>query len=131
MNIGIIEYSEYEERVPLNQHFVIDNLFRIVQEDETYRAFHIVDGEDNVLLSTVYDEAKKNIEFLYMAKIEKDVELIGTDYYAFRTPSTKHKYKTTWKVNGGICRGKKDAEQYAERINSKARLLIEKYLTKL
>lgn len=128
MNIGIIEYCEYEERVLLNQHFVIDNLFRIVQEDETYRAFHIVDDEDNVLLSTVYDEAKKNIEFLYMAKIEKDVELIGTDYYAFRMPSTIHKYKTTWKVNGGICNGKRHAMLCAEHINSKARFLIEKYV---
>lgn len=84
MNIGIIEYSEYKERVILNQHFVIDDLFRIVQEDKTYRDFHIVDCEDNVLLSTIYDEDKKSIEFLCMAKIGKDVELIGTDYYAFR-----------------------------------------------
>lgn len=130
MNIGIIEYSKYEERVLLNQHFVIENLFRIVQEDRTYRNFRVVDKAGKLLLTTDFRESDQGAEYLNMAKIQKDVEQVGTTYDAFKTPSTTYKYKTTWKVNGGICKGKKDAFQYAEQINNKARLLLEKYVSR-
>lgn len=128
MNIAIITYTKYEERVLMDQHFVIDDLLRIVQEDETYRRFQVVDGKGNLLLSTDYRDTGQGAEYLNMARLERNDELIGTEYNAFKTPSTKHRYKTTWKVNGGICKGKRDAHQYAERINRKARLILERYI---
>lgn len=128
MNIGIITYIKYEERVLLNEHFVIEDLFAIVQHDREYRKFQVVDGNGKLLLSTNYLETEQGAEYLNMARIEKEFDLIGTDYNAFRTPSTKYKYKTTWLVNRGICRGKKDAEQYAWRINQRARAVLETYV---
>ncbi|MBX2948064.1 MAG: hypothetical protein KF704_02200 [Crocinitomicaceae bacterium] len=128
MNIGIITYTKYEERVLLNEHFVIDDLLRIVQEDETYRRFRVVDGKGNLLVSTDYRDTGQGAEYLNMARLEKDVETVGTTYDAYKMPSTTHKYKTSWKVNGGICKGKRDAHQYAERINRKARLILERYI---
>ena len=128
MNIGIVIYTKYEERVLLNEHFVIEDLFAIVQHDREYREFQIVDGKGQLLLSTDYRENEQEVEHLIMARIEKEYDVIGIEYYAFRRPSTKRKYKVTWKVNGGICRGKKDAEQYAGRMNGRARLILERYI---
>lgn len=130
MNIGIITYTKYEERVLLNEHFAIDDLFSIVQHDGEYRKFQVVDGKENLLVSTDYQESKQGAEYLNMARLEKDVEIVGTTYNAYKTPSTVHKYKTTWTVNRGICKGKRDAEQYAERLNRKARLILERYVKK-
>lgn len=128
MNIGIITYNKYEERVILNEHFVIDDLFSIVQHDTEYRRFQVVDGRENLVLTTDFRESGCGAEYLTMAKLERSDELIGTEYNGFKTPSTTHKYKTVWKVNGGICKGKWDAHQYAERINGKARLILERYI---
>lgn len=130
MNIGIITYIRYEERVLLNKHFVIEDLFAIVQDDKEYRKFQVVDKKENLLLSTDYSEVEQGAEYLNMARLEKHVEILSTTYDAYKTPSTTHKYKTTWMVNSGICKGKKDAQDYAERINRKARITLEKYIEK-
>lgn len=130
MNIGIITYTKYEERVLLNEHFSIDDLFAIVQHDTGYRMFQVVDGRENLLLTTDFRESECGAQFLNMARLERTDELLSTEYNAFKTPSTTHRYKTVWKVNGGICKGKRDAHKYAERINRKARLILERYIGK-
>lgn len=128
MNIGVITYVKYDERVLLNEHFVIDDLFAIVQHEYEYLKFQVVDGKGNLLVSTDHRETEQGAEYLNMARIVKDVEIVGTTYDAYKTLSTTHKYKTTWTVNHGKCRGKRDAEEYAKRINRKARSILEKYV---
>lgn len=129
MKIGIITYTNYEERVLLNQYFVIEDLFAIVQHDRSYRRFQVVDGQEKVLLSTDYQDTELGAGYIELPRIEKSIEQIGTDYDAFRTPSTKHKYATTWKVNGGICTSKKHAYGYADMLKRRARFSLERYIS--
>lgn len=112
----------------MDTNFRVDNLFDIKQNDKTYLNFKIEDSKGKILLSTNFEDSDRGAEYLGLPKIEKDVELIGTVYDAFKSPSTKHKYKTTWKVNGGICKNRRHAYDYADVLKQRARLLLEKYI---
>lgn len=130
MNIGIITYAKYEERVLMDEHFVFDVLLSIVQHDKDYRKFQVVEAKGNVLLSTSGMDNEQGATPLIIAKIEKEVEQVGMVYDGYKTPSTTFKYRTTWKVNGGICKGKKDAVEYADRLNRRAKALLERFIEK-
>lgn len=131
MNIGIITYSNYDERVLMDHHFVIDNLFYIVQNDVSYRAFKIEDNKGKIVLSTDYRDTQQGAGYLNLPIIKKDMELIGTVYNAYMTPSTKCKYKTKWTVNSGVCKNKKHTHGYADMLKKRARLLLEKYIERI
>jgi hypothetical protein len=127
-NIGIIKCRKYEERLILNEHFIIDNLFNIILSDSDYIKFQIVDQSGNLLLSTHYPETGKTVEYLKVVQVKREEEILGTTYNACKTPSLVHNTKVTWTVSGGIYKTKKEAQKYVDRINGKAKLLIEKYV---
>jgi hypothetical protein len=128
MKIGIIKYRKYEERVLLNEHFIIDDLFKIILNDDDYIKFQIIDEKGNLLLSTQYNETGKAVEYLKAVKVKREEEILWTIYDAYKTQSLIHKTKVTWKVNSGIYKTKKEAQKYADRINHKAKLLIVKLI---
>lgn len=128
MKIGIIKYRKYEERVLLGEHFIIDDLFNIILNDPDYVKFQIVDEKENLILSTQYNETGESVAYLGVFKVKREEEILGTTYDAYKTPSLVHKIKVTWKVDGGICKTKKEAHRYADKLNRKARLLIEKFV---
>ncbi len=128
MKIGVIKYRQFEERVLLDEHFVIDELFKIILEDEDFKWFNIVDEKDNVLLTTWFPDTKNDAEFIQVVSVKKDVEILGTTYNAYNTPSLTHRTKTTWKVGSYTYKRKKDAQEYADRTNRSARFAIEKYV---
>lgn len=131
MNIGIITYRKYEERVLLNRHFSTDGLFIIILNDPEYRKFQVVDGQERLLLSTDYSETGNGAEYISVAKVERVVEITGTTYDAYRTPSTVHRTKVTWKVGSGIHKTKKDAEAHVAEANRRAREVIERLVDRL
>jgi len=126
MNIGIITYKKYEERVLLGEHFKTADLFRIIWNDPDYVKFQIVDESETLLLSTHYPETGENVAFLKVVQVKREVEILRTTYNAYYTPQLTYKTKVLWKVDGGTCQSKKEAHDYAGHINSKAKLLIEK-----
>lgn len=128
MKIGIITYRKDEERVTLNEHFVIDDLFNIILNNSDFVKFQIVDRNGSLFLSTQYNETRKGVEYLEVVQVKRDEEILWTVYNAYKTPSLVHKTKVTWTVNGGIIKTKKEAQKYADRINGKARLLLEKFI---
>ena len=130
MKIGLIKYRKYKERVLLNEHFVIDDLFKIILEDEDFKWFNILDEKENVLLSTWYPDTEKGAEFIQVLKVKKEVEILGTTYNAYNTPSLTHRTKTTWKAGSNTYKRKKDAQGYVDQTNTRARQIIENYLRK-
>jgi hypothetical protein len=128
MKTGIITYRKYEERVTLNAHFITTDLFNIILNDTYYVKFQIVDEKENLLLSTDWKEAGESVSYLKVVKVERDVEILGTTYNAYNTPSLTYKTKVTWIVDGGRCKTKKEAHRYADKINLKASRLIEKFI---
>lgn len=130
MKTGIITYRKYEERVKLDAHFITADLFNIILNDADYVKFQIVDEKENLLLSTLYSETGKNVEYLNVVQVQREEEILGTTYNAYNNPQFTYKTKVTWKVGCGICKTKKEAQQYADRINAKAKLLIEKIINR-
>jgi hypothetical protein len=128
MNIGIIKYRKYEERVLLDTSFVTVDLLKIILSDKDYIKFQIVDEIENLLLSTDFSETGKDVAYLNVAKVKRVEEILGTTYNAYKTPAYSYKTKVRWTVNGGICKTKKQVQGYADKINLKARLLIEKFV---
>lgn len=128
MKIGLIKYREYEERVLLNKHFVIDDLFKIILEDKDFKWFNILDEKGNILISTWYPDTKKGAEFIQVLKIKKEVEILGTTYNAYNIPSLTHRTKTTWKAGSNTYKRKKDAQVYVDQTNRKARFSIAQLL---
>ncbi|SOD17765.1 hypothetical protein [Pedobacter xixiisoli] len=126
MNIGIIKYRKYEERVLMDSSFSIDGLFRIILEDGDFEWFHVVDREGKVLISTTSFDLDSGAILIRIPKIRRDEEILGTDYNAYRDPPYIHKTKVTWIVEGYVCGRKKDAHGYAEWHKRRSRQLIEK-----
>ncbi|MBT2559862.1 hypothetical protein J7E50_18235 [Pedobacter sp. ISL-68] len=130
MKIGIIKYRKYEELVLLDGSFITEDLFKIIFSDPDYVKFQIVDEKENLLLSTHYNETGEGVEFLNVVKVTREVEILGTTYDAYKTPSMVHKTKVTWKAVLSEFKTKKGAQKYADRINLKAKMLIEKFIYK-
>lgn len=128
MKIGIIKYRKYDERVLLGEYFIIDDLFNIILNDADYVKFQIVDEMENLVLSTDWKEKGESVAYLGLAKVKREEEILWSTYNAYKTPSMIHKTKVTWKVDCEICRTKKEAHKYADKINLKARLLIEQFI---
>ncbi|UKB78563.1 hypothetical protein [Chryseobacterium sp. MEBOG07] len=128
MKIGIIKYRKYEERVLLNEHFIIDDLFKIILSDRDFEKFQIIDQSGNLLLSTQFNETGKAVEYLTILQVKRDEEILGTTFNIYNNPQFTYKTKVTWTVNGGIYKTKKKAQKYADRINHKAKLLIVKLI---
>ncbi|MCT2561848.1 hypothetical protein [Chryseobacterium herbae] len=130
MKIGVIKYRKYEERVTLNEHFIIDDLFNIIINDKDYVKFQIIDTNGNLLLSTHYDEAGATIEYLKVVKVKREEEILGTTYNAFNIPQFVYKTRVTWIVKGGSFKTKKEAQKYVDRTNTRAKGLIEKVIAR-
>lgn len=128
MKIGIIKYRKYEERVLLDTSFVTDGLIKIILTDKDYLKFQIIGENEELLLSTDFSETGKDVAYLNVVKVRRDEEILGTTYNAYKTPQFSYKTKVTWTVDGGICKRKKQAQEYADKINDKARRLIEKFI---
>jgi hypothetical protein len=129
MKIGVIKYRKYEERVLLDKHFIIDDLFKIILTDKDFMWFNIIDEKENVLLSTWYPDTEKGAKYIRVAtKVKREVEILGTTYNAYKTPSYTYRTKTTWKVGSYSFRLKKDAQGYVDQTNRRARWAIEKYM---
>lgn len=129
MKIGIIKYRKYDEWVLLGQHFIIDDLINIILNDADYVKFQIVDGKENVLLSTHYPDTGNAVEYIEVLKVKREVEILSTTYNAYKTPSLVHKTKVTWITAHGGFKTKKKAQKYADTINHTARFSIEKFIT--
>jgi len=128
MNIGIITYKKYEERVLMNWNFHMKELFRILLEDKDFVRFEIFDKAQNLLLSTYYPNVEQQGVHIKVVKVEKEQEITGTTYDAYRTPSTIHRIKVRWNVDGARFRIKKKALEYAEEQNRKTALKIEQFI---
>lgn len=127
MKIGVIKYRKYEERVLLNQHFVIDDLFRIILEDKDFVWFNIIDESEQVLVSTWFPDTKNGAQFIEVLKVKKEVEILGTTYDAYKDPPFKYRTKITWQTGSYGFKTKKGAQGYVDKINHRARLAIEMY----
>jgi hypothetical protein len=128
MNIGIITYKNYEERLLLNWNFNLLELFSIILNDKDFVRFEILDSNNSLLLSTHYPDVEKNGVYIKVVKMEKEKEITGITYDAFRTPSTIRRIKVRWNVNGAKFRIKKRALEYVYWENRKAGLKIESFV---
>ncbi|WP_268849157.1 hypothetical protein [Flavobacterium aestivum] len=128
MNIGIITYRDYDERILLNWNFNILELFNIILIDKDFVRFEIFDKNNNLLLSTHYPDVEQKGVYIKVVKIEKEKEITGITYDAFRTPSTIRRIKVRWNVNGRRFRTKKIALDYVYWENRKASLKIESFV---
>lgn len=128
MNIGIITYKNYEERLLLNWNFNLLELFSIILNDKDFVRFEIFDRNNNLLLSTHYPHVEQKGVYIKIVKMEKEKEITGITYDAFRTPSTIRRIKVRWNVNGAKFRIKKRALEYVYWENRKAGLKIESFV---
>lgn len=128
MNIGTITYSKYDERVLLNWNFNSAELFRIMLGDRDFVRFDIFDRENSLLLSTHYPDVEHEGVHIKVVQAVKEQEITGTTYDAYRTPSTVHRIKVRWNVNGARFRTKKKALEYADSENRKTALKIEQFV---
>lgn len=131
MNIGIITYRKYDENVLLNSSFQTEELFDIILNDSDFVRFDIVDGHGNVLLSTRYDEERKETLHIKAVKVLREEEILGRDYNAFRTPSMIFKTKVRWNADGARFRTKKKAVEYADEKNRRAKMKIEQFVDRI
>lgn len=127
MKIGVIKYRKYEENVLLDQFFIIDELIKIVTEDREFERFSVHDREGKMLLSTSYEDTSNGATFLQIlpTKVNKDVEILGTTYDAYKEQPYSHKTKTTWKVGSYGFTTRKQANLFIDFVNSKARAVLE------
>nr|WP_315242524.1 hypothetical protein [uncultured Flavobacterium sp.] len=128
MNIGIITYKNYEERLLLNWNFNLLELFSIILNDKDFVRFEIFERNNNLLLSTDYPHVEQKGVYIKVVKMEKEKEITGITYDAFRTPSTIRRIKVRWNVNGAKFRIKKRALEYVYWENRKAGLKIESFV---
>ena len=129
MNIGIITYRDYDERIILNWNFHLLELFNIILNDKDFVRFEILDRNNNLLLSTYYPDTEQNeVVYISVVKMVKEKEITGITYDAFRTPSTMRRIKVHWNVNGAKFRIKKRALEYVFWQNRKAGLKIESFV---
>lgn len=128
MNIGIITYRRYDERILLNWNFNLIELFNIILNDKDFVRFEIFDRNNNLLLSTHYPHVEQKGEYIKVVKVEKEKEITGITYDAFRTPSTIRRIKVRWNVNGRRFRTKKGALEYVYWANRRATLKIESFV---
>jgi hypothetical protein len=128
MNIGVITYRNYDERLLLNWNFNLLELFSIILNDKDFVRFEIFDKNNNLLLSTHYPDVEQRGVYIKVVKIEKEKEITGITYDAFRTPSTIRRIKVRWNVNGAKFRIKKRAIEYVYWQNRKAGLQVEQFV---
>ncbi len=128
MNIGIITYKNNEKQLLLNWNFHLLELLSIILNDKDFVRFQIVDRNNNLLLSTHYPDIEQKAVYIKVIKIEKEKEITGITYDAFRTPSTFRRIKVRWNVNGVKFRTKKRALDYVYWQNRKASLKIESFV---
>jgi hypothetical protein len=128
MNIGIITYKNYEERLLLNWNLNLLELTHIILNDKDFVRFEILDKNNSLLLSTHYPDVEQKGVYAEFVKMEKEKEITGITYDAFRTPSTMHRIKVRWNVNGAKFRIKKRALEYVYWKNRKAGLKIESFI---
>lgn len=55
IKIGVIKYKNYEERVLLNESFVVEDLIKIIETEPMFVNFQILD-KDEVILWTDYED---------------------------------------------------------------------------
>jgi hypothetical protein len=128
MNIGVITYRNYDERLLLNWNFNLLELFSIILNDKDFVRFEIFDKNNNLLLSTHYPDVEHRGVYIKVVKIEKEKEITGITYDSFRTPSTIRRIKVRWNVNGAKFRIKKRAIEYVYWQNRKASLQVEQFV---
>lgn len=128
MYFGIITYKQYEENVLLNAHFSIVELFEIILKDKDFVKFEIFDQNRNLKLSTNFNDVEEQGIYICPLKVEREEEVIGIEYYAFRTPSTIRKTKVRWEVGNARFRVKKKAFEYAEQKNNGIAKKIEPFI---
>jgi hypothetical protein len=128
MNIGVITYKQYTENVLLNALFNTDELFKIILTDRDFIRFEIWDRTKKLVASTCYPDVDGKGLYIRPVQVERKEELLGIDYYAFRTPSTIRKTKVTWNVYGAEFRTRKKATEYATTVNSRLAREIENFI---
>ncbi|WP_461791392.1 hypothetical protein [Pedobacter sp.] len=129
MKIVTIKYRKYEEKVLLDENFVLDNLFLIILNDRDFMWFNIQDEQGKILLSSWYPDKESGAIFVSVApNFKKEVEILGTTYNAYNTPSLIHRTKTSWKVGSHSYTRKRGAMEYIRQTNIRARLTIMSFL---
>lgn len=128
MNIGIITYRKYDENVLLNRSFSTKELFDIILNDKDFVRFEILDGDKHTMLSTYYPHVEQQGVYIKVVRVEKEQEITGTTYDAYRTPSTVHRIKVRWNVDGARFRTKKLAIEHAEILNRRTARKIEQFV---
>jgi hypothetical protein len=126
--LELLTYKKYDERILLNWNFNLLELFNIILNDKDFVRFEIFDKNSNLLLSTHYPDVEYKGVYIKVVKIEKEKEITGITYDAFRTPSTIRKIKVRWNVNGAKFRIKKRALEYVYWQNRKAGLQVEQFV---
>ncbi|WP_343606249.1 hypothetical protein [Fluviicola sp.] len=129
MKIGVIRYRRYEERVLLNEHFVMDDLFRIIMNDADFMWFSIIDEKEKILLSTWFPDTESGALFVKVAPAPvRETEILGTEYDAYRNPQYRYRKKVTWKVGSYTFSHKRKAVGYVFQTNRRARHIINFFL---
>jgi len=125
MKIGVITFKKFDENVLINEHFSVEELFKIMTEDQDFVRFDIFDENKRLIRSTDYRNLPDGKGYISFAVVKKEVEILSTDYNAYRTPTLIHRVKTRWNVLNSRFRIKKKAIEYADKYNSRQMFSIE------
>ncbi len=126
MNIGVIKYRKYEERVLMDNNFSVDDLFRIITEDEDFVWFNIEDPKGNVLVSTWYPDKLNGAIFIEVLTIKRHEKILWTNYNAYRTPQYIYGKKVHWTAGPYWFKRKGKAQEFIAKKMDQARFWIKR-----
>jgi hypothetical protein len=127
MKTGVIKYQQYEENVLLNEHFSVDELFKIVTQDRDFIKFTVFDEKKEMIISTDFRDTSVGAKYIFVLPndVKKHVDILGTTYDAYKTPQYTHRTKTSWKVGSYPFKTRKSAHLFIETTNNRARKVLE------
>lgn len=95
--IGVITYTKHQERVLLNESFVIANLITIIETDPTFEEFEIFDGDKRILYADYEEQDELN---KYFNLDRKHYTEISEEETRKEIEALTKKNKIEWNVDG-------------------------------
>ncbi|CDS93039.1 hypothetical protein BN1088_1431286 [Sphingobacterium sp. PM2-P1-29] len=127
-NIGVLTFRKFDENVLLNSSFNIQELLKIILDDEDFVRFEIFSRDQKLLLTTALYDQNPDVIIIRPAKVEREEEIRWTNFDAYRTPMYIYGKKIEWIVNDRRFRTKKSARAYAENTNRNITGVIERFV---
>ncbi|MDQ6532122.1 hypothetical protein [Flavobacterium sp. LHD-85] len=121
MNIGILTTADDKQRIALNWNFDVRKLIIDIVNDRNFVRFEIFDRDNNLVLTTYYPDAKKNVAFIKPLKVVKEVTGVPND--KIKMPFLRR--KIYWRVDNIRFIKRKMAFSYVYTVNRKTELKIE------